>query len=56
MLPHVGLANVHGYHAVWRDPEDPSRIKPDFDFGDHMHSNDAGYSALANSIDLTLFD
>jgi len=47
---------VLDFDAVWRDPEDPSRIKPDFDFGDHMHSNDAGYSALADSIDLALFD
>lgn len=47
---------VLDFDAVWRDPEDPSRISPEFDFGDHMHSNDAGYRALANSIDLTLFN
>lgn len=41
--------------AVWRDPSDPTRIKPAFDLGDHIHGNDAAYRALANSIDLSLF-
>jgi hypothetical protein len=27
-----------------------------FDLGDHLHGNDAGYRALADSIDLALFD
>jgi lysophospholipase L1-like esterase len=44
------------FDAVWRDPEDPARIAAGFDLGDHMHGNDAGYRALADSIDLGLFD
>jgi hypothetical protein len=41
---------------VWRDPADPARIAAGFDLGDHQHGNDAGYQALADSIDLALFD
>ena len=29
---------------------------PAYDSGDHLHPNDAGYQAMANSIDLGLFD
>lgn len=42
--------------AVWRDPADPSHIRDDLHMGDNLHGNDAGYAALAQSIDLTLFD
>lgn len=41
--------------AGWRDPEDPARVAVGFDLGHHMHGNDAGYRALADSIDLGLF-
>ncbi|MGW4644093.1 hypothetical protein ACWEN6_36635 [Sphaerisporangium sp. NPDC004334] len=37
------------------DPDRPSRIRQDFHCGDHLHGNDAGYQALADSIDLSLF-
>lgn len=47
---------VLDFDAVWRAPEDPDRIKDGFDMGDHLHGNDAGYTALADSIDLSLFD
>jgi lysophospholipase L1-like esterase len=47
---------VLDFDAVWRDPEDPARVAAGFDLGDHMHGNDAGYRALADSIDLGLFD
>ena len=46
---------VLDFDAVWRDPENPDRIKRGFDLGDHLHGNDAGYRALADSIDLALF-
>jgi lysophospholipase L1-like esterase len=32
----------------------PSHIQADFDSGDHLHPNDAGYKAMADSIDLRL--
>jgi lysophospholipase L1-like esterase len=46
---------VLDFDAVWRDPARPSRIREDFDAGDHLHGNDAGYQALADSADLSLF-
>jgi len=46
---------VLDFDAVWRDPSDPTRILPRLQRGDHLHGNDAGYRALANSIDLGLF-
>ncbi|MBU3865439.1 SGNH/GDSL hydrolase family protein [Streptomyces sp. 4503] len=46
---------VLDFDAVWRDPARPSRIREDFHSGDHLHGNDAGYRALADSIDLSLF-
>ncbi|MEU1945622.1 SGNH/GDSL hydrolase family protein [Streptomyces sp. NPDC059474] len=46
---------VLDFDAVWRDPARPSRIREDFHAGDHLHGNDAGYRALADSIDLSLF-
>lgn len=34
------------------DPNDPKRLRPEFDFGDHLHCNDAGYRAMAEAINL----
>lgn len=36
------------------DPTHPSRFLPAFDSGDHLHPNDAGYQAMADSIPLQL--
>ena len=47
---------VLDFDAVWRDPADPSRIRGDLHMGDNLYGNDAGYAALAESIDLSLFD
>lgn len=46
---------VLDFDAVWRDPDQPGRIRDDFHAGDHLHGNDAGYRALADSVDLALF-
>jgi lysophospholipase L1-like esterase len=43
---------VADFDAVVRDPANPKHIKAEFDSGDHLHPNDAGYVAMANSIDL----
>jgi len=45
---------VIDFDAVTRDPANPKHIKADFDSGDHLHPNDAGYKAMAESIDLKL--
>jgi lysophospholipase L1-like esterase len=46
---------VLDFDAVWRDPDHPGRMREDFHAGDHLHGNDAGYRALADSVDLSLF-
>lgn len=43
---------VADFDAFVRDPDNPKHIKAEFDSGDHLHPNDAGYLAMANSIDL----
>ena len=40
------------FAAALADPSDPLRLNPAYDSGDHLHPNDAGYRAMANSIDL----
>lgn len=45
---------VIDFDAVTRDPADPKRFLPAYD-GDQLHPNDAGYAAMARSIDLDLF-
>jgi lysophospholipase L1-like esterase len=46
---------VIDFDAATRDPEHPKQFRPAFDSGDHLHPNDAGYQAMADSIDLTMF-
>ena len=46
---------VLDFDAALRDPNDPTRVLPQYDPGDHLHANDAGYRAMADSIDLSLF-
>lgn len=45
---------VVDFDAVVRDPENPARLLPDYDSGDALHPNDAGFAAMADSIDLNL--
>ncbi|MDQ3261253.1 MAG: SGNH/GDSL hydrolase family protein [Pseudomonadota bacterium] len=45
---------VIDFDAVVRDPARPTFIQAAFDSGDHLHPNDAGYKAMADSIDLKL--
>ncbi|HET8725652.1 MAG TPA: SGNH/GDSL hydrolase family protein [Anaeromyxobacteraceae bacterium] len=46
---------VIDFDAAVRDPAHPTRILPAYDCGDHLHPNDAGYAAMANAVDLRLF-
>ncbi|HTV50076.1 MAG TPA: SGNH/GDSL hydrolase family protein [Steroidobacteraceae bacterium] len=46
---------VLDFDAVLRDPHDPTQMASALQAGDHLHGSDAGYEALANSIDLQLF-
>jgi lysophospholipase L1-like esterase len=43
------------FDRVLADPAHPSAIAAAYDSGDHLHPNDAGYRAMAESIDLKLF-
>lgn len=45
---------VIDFEAVVRDPVSPDRIKAEFDSGDHLHPNQAGYKAMGEAIDLAL--
>jgi lysophospholipase L1-like esterase len=47
--------HVIDFDKVVRDPAHPLRMLPAYDSGDHLHPNDAGYQAMANSINLALF-
>lgn len=46
---------VIDFDAATRDPANPTRFLAQYDSGDHLHPNDAGYQAMANAIDLALF-
>jgi lysophospholipase L1-like esterase len=46
---------VIDFDAVVRDPNHPTKFLPQYDPGDHLHPNAAGYQAMANAIDLGLF-
>ncbi len=45
---------VIDFDAVTRDPANPKHIQAQFDSGDHLHPNDAGYKAMAEAIDLKI--
>jgi lysophospholipase L1-like esterase len=46
---------VIDFDAAVRDPKNPLRFLPAYDSGDHLHPNDAGLKAMADAIDLKLF-
>jgi lysophospholipase L1-like esterase len=45
---------VVDFDKILRDPADPTKVKPEFDAGDHIHPNDAGAKAMAAAIPLDL--
>ena len=46
---------VIDFDAVLRDPDQPNRLLPSADSGDHLHPNEAGYRLMADAIDLAWF-
>jgi lysophospholipase L1-like esterase len=46
---------VVDFDLALRDPSHPGRLRADFDSGDHLHPNQAGYRAMAGAIDLRMF-
>ncbi len=51
----TGYDSIFDFDAAVRDPNRPAKIRSEYDPGDHLHLNAAGYEALANTIDLALF-
>ncbi len=55
------IRNGHAYDGVVdfdkaiRDPKKPNVMLKTYDSGDSLHPNDAGYQAMGQAIDLTLF-
>ena len=45
---------VVDFDKVVADPANPSKLKPEYDGGDHIHPNDAGSKAMAEAIPLNL--
>jgi lysophospholipase L1-like esterase len=43
---------VGDFDAAVRDPQDPLRMLPAYDSGDHLHPGDAGYQAMAAAVNL----
>jgi len=43
------------FDKATQDPQHPGQLLPAFNIRDHLHPNDAGYKAMAESIDLSLF-
>ena len=46
---------VIDFDAVLRDPAQPTRLRLEYDSGDHVHPNDLGHRTMADEIDLKLF-
>jgi lysophospholipase L1-like esterase len=44
---------VADFDRAVADPGDPARLRPDFDSGDGLHPDDAGYRAMADAVDLS---
>lgn len=52
-----GLAPPFGPKLLDRlDRDVVDRLLPAFDSGDHLHPNEKGYAAMADGVDLSLFD
>jgi len=46
---------VVDFNKAIADPQAPQIMLPAYDSGDHVHPNDAGYKAMADAIDLSMF-
>ena len=46
---------VVDFDKATRDAANPRRLLSGFDSGGHLHLSDAGYKAMADAIDLTIF-
>jgi lysophospholipase L1-like esterase len=49
-----GFDGVIDFDKVMEDPAKPGYLRDDYDCGDNLHPNDAGYKAMAEAVDLEL--
>jgi lysophospholipase L1-like esterase len=49
------LDGMIDFDLATRNPENPKTFRPGYNISDHLHPNDAGYKAMADAIDLSLF-
>jgi lysophospholipase L1-like esterase len=49
-----GFDGVIDFDKVMEDPAKPGYLRDDYDCGDNLHPNDAGYKAMADAVDLEL--
>jgi lysophospholipase L1-like esterase len=47
-----GFDGVIDFDKVMEDPAKPGYLRDDYDCGDNLHPNDAGYKAMADAVDL----
>ncbi|WP_369372597.1 SGNH/GDSL hydrolase family protein [Promicromonospora sp. Populi] len=47
------IDEVVDFDETIRDPEDPQRMLPAYDTGDHLHPGEAGLAAMAGAVDLS---
>jgi len=47
---------IMDFDSLMRDPTRPTRLRPEYDSGDHIHPNDTGYRKMADAIDLSFLD
>ena len=46
---------VADFEAAVRDANVPTQFRAEYNNTDHLHPNDAGYKAMADSVDLSIF-
>jgi len=46
---------VVDFDAAMRDPQNPTRLRPELDSGDGLHPSIAGYQAMADAVPLSIF-
>ncbi len=46
---------VIDFDRATADPADPLKMRAEYDSGDHLHPNDAGYAAMGRAIKLDMF-
>ncbi|KAK4673191.1 hypothetical protein QC763_109650 [Podospora pseudopauciseta] len=47
---------VIDFDKAVRDPKNETRLRPEYDTGDYLHLNPTGYKAMAEAVDLRLFE